>query len=395
MPKHSQDPDAEHRLLAIAAARLRSQDLNQAQISERLEKSQPEVSRLISFAEDHFYLARSPSFLVQNVAAADLAEVDRRFFAPGRLCAKLRGLAPSGYDLDVRVLPDGDEDFARAAASRLGELLARARVVGIMWGRSLKRLVSRVRSCLDTSRQGETHDVQCVPLCGDPVHLMNLGQVKYSASFLAAELRQALHPGRRSDQPCLVGVPAYLPRAYFLQPSGNAGWQSFVQDIPGYRSIFGPANGGDMPWVERVDTIISGAGIIARESQTQAPGLPNAETAAHEETGDFIRERLEQEVGITESSLAKLIYGDVGGLLLGRENLPASERRLVDSLNQGWTGITASHLINVARRAKSGGAPGVILVAAGAAKAEMVQQIVKRGYANQLLIDSSLGSALA
>jgi len=394
MPKRVEDPEAEHRLLAIAAARLRSENLTQAQIAKRLNKSQPEVSRLISHAEEHLYLARSPSFLIQNVDAVDLAEADRRFFVHEKLRKALRELAPAGRHLDVRVLPEGDEAFAAAAASCLGELLLRARLVGIMWGRNLARLVSRIRGCLDRPRQVAAYDVQCIPLCGDPVHLMNLGQVKYSASHLAAELGQAINPGRPSDQPCLVGVPAYLPRGFSLHRNGGAGWQDFVQEIPGYRSIFGPGNGRDRPWVERVDTIISGAGIIARESHRPVPSGPTVCTAAHEETGDFIRERLTQETDITESSLAKLIYGDMGGLLLGREDLRAGERRLVDSLNQGWTGITAEHLVNVARGAKPGGAPGVIVVAAGPAKAEMVRQIVKRGFVNELLIDSSLGKAL-
>ncbi|MGD0259318.1 MAG: hypothetical protein ABSD29_05765 [Verrucomicrobiota bacterium] len=394
MPEHREDPEAERRLLAIAAARMRSEGLTQAQIAKRLGKSQPEVSRLVSYAEENQFLARSPSFLSQNVAAADLKEADRRFFVHEELRKVLRKLAPDGLHLDVRVLPDGEEAFAAAAASCVSELVRRARLVGIMWGRSLEGLVSRIRGCLDRPGQGESYQAQCIPLCGDPVHLMNLRHVKFSASHLAAELGQAIKPGRPSDQPCLVGVPAYLPRKFFLQRNGAAGWQDFVEGIPGYRLIFGPGNGKEKPWIERVDTIISGTGIIARESHRQNHRESPADTAAFEKTGDFIRERLTQEAGITESALAKLIYGDIGGWLLGRRGLRADERRLVESLNQGWTGIKGEQLAEVARNAQPAGAPGIILVAAGPAKAEMVREIVRKGFVNELLIDSSLSTAL-
>jgi DNA-binding transcriptional regulator LsrR (DeoR family) len=394
MPKHLEDPETEHRRLAIAVARFRSRNLTQAQIAKRLNKSQPEVSRLVAYAKEHQFLARAPSFLIQNVDLSDLAEVDRRFFVHDELCPELRKLAPAGRHLDVRVLPPGDEAFAAAAASCVGEWLHRARVVGIMWGRSLERMVTRIRGCLDASGQGEAYDVQCVPLCGDPVHLMNLGQVRYSASQLAAELSRALNPERPSDQPCLVGVPAYVPRKIFLQRNGGAVWQDFVEEIPGYRLIFGPGNGEEKPWVERVDTIISGTGIIISGSRRQDHTAPPAGMAAHDQTGDFIRERLTQEEGVSESALAELIYGDIGGWLLGRHGLRAADRRLVDSLNQGWTGIREEHLVNVAKNAKPGGAPGVILVAAGLAKVEMVRELVRRGFVNQLLIDTSLAKAL-
>ncbi len=48
----------------------------------------------------------------------------------------------------------------------------------------------------------------------------------------------------------------------------------------------------------------------------------------------------------------------------------------------------------VAREARAGGAPGIILLAAGPAKAEMVLEIVARGLVNELLLDSSLGTEL-
>jgi DNA-binding transcriptional regulator LsrR (DeoR family) len=96
MPKRVHDPEAEHRLLTIAAARMRSEGLTQDKIAKRLDKSQPEVSRLVAYAQEKHFLARSPSFLGHNVAEADLKEVDRRGFVPERLRKALRDRAPAG-----------------------------------------------------------------------------------------------------------------------------------------------------------------------------------------------------------------------------------------------------------------------------------------------------------
>ncbi|HOX55995.1 MAG TPA: hypothetical protein P5205_03055 [Candidatus Paceibacterota bacterium] len=416
MPKRVQDPEAEHRLLAVAAARMRSEGLTQDKIAKRLDKSQPEVSRLVAYAQEHHYLARSPSFLGHNVAEADLKEVDRRWFVPERLRKALVASAPSGQYLDVRVLPDGEEPFSIAAAGCVGQLLRRAKLIGISWGRSVARVVSQIKGALDVKVASEEiseeeseeesdapvgndfAEIKCLPLCGDPVHLMNQRYVDYSASRLAqllgAALRgQAANPNPRSELPCLVGVPAYLPQN--VRRNAGSAWREFIEDIPGYREIFGPANGRGKPLVDRIDTIICGTGIIASEDEDlDLPGNP-ADIMFRARTGDFIRERLEQEEGLARSALAKMIYGDIGGWLLPRRHkLSVDDKRWVDSLNKGWTGIKGEHLSRVAREAKLNGPPGIILLAGGVGKAEMVAEIVRLGLVNSLLLDSSLAKAL-
>jgi hypothetical protein len=226
---------------------------------------------------------------------------------------------------------------------------------------------------------------------------MNQRLVDYSASRLAqllgAALRgQAAKPDPRSELPCLVGVPAYLPQK--VRRNGGAAWQDFIAGIPGYQEIFGPSNGRVRPLVERVDTIICGTGIIASEREEQDRPYTPADTMFRAKTGDFIRERLEQEEGLTRSALDRMIYGDIGGWLLRRQRLSAEDRRWVDSLNDGWTGIKGAHLARVAGDAKQSGAPGIILLAGGGAKAEMVAEIVRLGLVNVLLLDSYLANAL-
>jgi hypothetical protein len=143
-----------------------------------------------------------------------------------------------------------------------------------------------------------------------------------------------------------------------------------------------------------LDTILSGMGIIVLGAQGSTSYTEGAPQAAHEETGDFIRARVKQEEGLTEAYLARLVYGDIGGWLIERKGLRDADLDLVQSLNQGWTGVKGPHFSKVAGNAKPSGAPGVILIAAGASKAAMIMELVKRGFVNELLIDSSLAAAL-
>src|SRR5581483_261529 len=101
------------------------------------------------------------------------------------------------------------------------------------------------------------------------------------------------------------------------------------------------------------------------------------------------RERIAQEP-ISKEEMQKLILGDVGGLLFAKPHLDAAARRKVDELNQGWIGMTFKHLQRIAKAASARHAPGVIFVAFGREKAEMMVEIVRRGYANQLVIDFTL-----
>ena len=395
MPEQLKELDSEHRLLAIAAARLRGDGLNQSQIAKRLHRSQPEVSRWLDYAEQKKFLAQAPSFLPQNVDPIELREAERRYFSDDELHTILAGIAPAGLHLNVQVLPYGDEEFARAASGCTARLLLRSKLVGVMWGRTIERLVSRIgehRACFD---QPPGCQAACIPLCGDPVHLMNLRHVKYSASHLAAELGQAINPKRTTDQPCLVGAPAYLPRRLFDPASGAATrWKDFMQEIPGFRAIFGPSFNHVRPWADRLDTILSGMGIVSLQPCKPPPVPGDHPKAGLEDIGDFIQERLAQEEDVKAPALARLIYGDIGGWLIERPDLRAKEHRLVKSLNEGWMGVREKHFKRVAANASPNGFPGIILVAAGPAKAEMLKEVVRQGLVNELLIDSTLAAAL-
>src|SRR5512139_836304 len=122
MGKSTDAVKTDERLLTIAAARLRSEGLTQGEIGQRLGKTQPEISRLLTLAQELRFLARAPTFLSQNIAREELEEVERRFFVDVDLQRALKDVAPRGLHLDARVIPAGDGEFAFSAAGRVAAL---------------------------------------------------------------------------------------------------------------------------------------------------------------------------------------------------------------------------------------------------------------------------------
>jgi DNA-binding transcriptional regulator LsrR (DeoR family) len=369
---------SERRLTMIAAAFLRGKGKKQEEIASLLHITQPEVSRLLDEAVNAELLNPHPSFLSESVKPHEMEEVERRYFAAPEIAERLRTYVPAGVSLNVRVFSGTEDQFLDAAAVRVLDLLRGSRCCGLMWGRTLSELVRSIRKqcAMRSSRQGM--DIESIPLCGDPIHLMNQREVEFSASQLSSLLERTLARKPREDLPCLTGVPAYVSAKIRKQPA----FEEFLDSIPGYRQIFVARPGGQSPLIESVDTIISGIGVMVT-----APGSKGHETAA------FIRERLLQE-NIAQNALDKLIYGDIGGILIERRSLTVSEKKVVANLNEGWIGLRAKTLKRIARQAGEHQHPGMIVVAFGARKAEVVLEALSQGYVNELIIDSTLAETL-
>jgi len=372
--------DIAYTRLAIAAARLSSEGKTQKEIADRLRQSQPAVSRLLAYAVEERFLSRGPALLRCNISDEDYHAAEIEHFYSDKLTLTLRNLCRRGIHLEARVIPEALDDFSYQAAGRLVELLPLAHRIGVMWGRTIHQVLEDARARWDALAGLKGWRPKCIPLCGDPIFLMNDLREEHSASRLAARLNQAIDPSRAESLPCLTGVPAYLAAS----PAGgsNSGWEGFFQRIPGYVRIFGGREASEKPMVDEVDALITGVGIIVEGKEK-----------ADKTTGDFIAERLKQEA-LDKATMSRLFYGDIGGLLIARENLASRDQSLVEYQNAGWTGIREKHLAAVARKAKPMGSPGVIVIAKGAAKARMVAEIIRRGFVNQLVVDASLARAL-
>lgn len=372
-------------LLTIAVARLLAEDegVKQSDVADRLGITQPHVSRLRDAAIRAGFLTTSPRFERDRVSPVDLEEVDRRYFGGRDLIEALSREVPQGITFEAHLLPDGDQAFVEEASDRVFRLLQRSSTVGIMSGQTVSRLIEalgRNRSF----REGITaRRIDCIPLCGDPVHLLNQRAVRFSASNLAGELETILTGSRSQHLPSLIGVPAYVSQTDKIGGRRRQlSWWSFIRAIPGYQRIFGRDAHDQAAMVWTVDTILTGAGIL----RGPKGGRPSSSSA-------FIDERVVQGDG-DYREIEQFSIGDLGGLLLPRD--PKSERHCKQAsiLNAGWTGANLDHLRSVAAKASANGHPGIVLISEGSPKAELVLEIVRRGLANVLLCDSSLAAEL-
>jgi len=379
---------AQFRKEAIAAAYFEAQGISRKDVARKLKSGESKLANLLKYAEQKGYLSKAPTFLRHNVSDADWHDVRTAFLVEKPFAGLLTRIVPSDLYFEAHMIYGDYPDFVHGAAVCVRQLLRRARRVGVMWGRSVHQLVDAIRTFDDRPISGATQ-IECIPLCGDPTFLMNQRRLEYSASWLAGELERALrHPDQlRNQWPSLTNVPAYISRAAV---SGlrrdRVGWSSFLHQIPGYEAILAKESAGRSSprLADSVDTVIMGAGIVAKTSKPWNPSEPSV-TA----TGDFIEERIQQEK-ISKDDVAKLVYGDVGGWLLERPGLSVADRRLVEALNNGWTGLKERDLERIARGASEKGGPGAILIAFGSAKAELILEAARRGLVNQLFVDESL-----
>ncbi len=376
------------RYLVVAAASLLSSGRSRQEIGDRLKRSQPEVSKLLKLAAAAGYLSPAPTFLRHKVNDADYAAVQRLYFGEADFTAALAVLVPPGVQFAATVVMGNYPEFIHGAAVHVCHLLRRARRLGLMWGRTVHLLVENIKACGEHLDRDALGGIECVPLCGDPIHLLNQRKLEFSASWLAVELERALRrpSAHRTANPCLIGVPAYLSRAVRAGARlDGGGLVGFLHQIPGYEAIFGAHPAQPRRVADEVDSVIMGAGIIGPEFAQWSPERPDFPAS-----GDFIAERLVQEEDVRKEDLARLIFGDVGGVLLERPDLSRADRQTVESLNAGWTGMREQDLQRIAAAAGKTGRAGLILVASSAAKAEVLLAAVRRGLVNQVVVDESL-----
>jgi len=362
------------------------------EISDELKRGLPEVSRLLKDATAAGYLSPAPTFLRHKVNDPDYVETLRSYFGEADFTLALAAHVPPNVKFEATVVLGTYAEFIRGAARHVCHLLQEARLLGLMWGRTVHLLVESIRACgehLDLDKLGR---IECVPLCGDPIHLMNQRKLEFSASWLAVELERAFRrpSSYRQANPCLIGVPAYLSRAVREGARVDGGsLYRYLHGIPGYQVIFGGGPAQPRRLADQVDSVIMGAGIIGPECAQWSPERPDFPA-----TGDLIAERLLQEEDVRKVDLARLIFGDVGGVLLERPELLPADHKIVEGLNAGWTGMQERDLQRIAAAASDKRA-GIILVASSAAKAEVLLAAIQRGLVNRIIVDMSLKERLA
>ncbi len=359
-------------LIPYAIAKLRAENnLSQVEIAQRLGLSQGYVSKLLTELTDQKIIARV------TVVAASFRESPRwqqmlDLFENGAAArAALQALSPyrSRFRLEL-ARPDVNEadGFARAAAPLVHQLLLGVTRLGISCGTTIAAINRELSPLLPTLK----NRLHVVPIVGEPTHLSNVDQsAENSATNMAEALRAALGTSNGAE-PVLRGVAAYIPR----QRRGEI--MEFFHSVPGYRVIFGcDQQHAEPPEIDRLDCVITGAGIVSSAN----PKL----------RGTLIKERLAQEnlqaneQKLSPATLERLVYGDLAGILIPRPKLDRSGSNLVRSLNEGLTGLRRAHLERICQLADGASSPGVILIAYGQQKIELIREIIRQGLVSTLV----------
>ena len=361
-------------LLAYAAAKLKHDGMNQIEIGRRLGISQATVSRFLQDMKKAGILEYEVRLQLheENAVKADWEEMEDRFLRDRVAEFKILKLAPEGRVLSVNVNRGTSDEYFQFAAKQIISLLTNSSLIGIMWGGTISKIVDAITTPGTAFASGIKLNIRCIPICGDPIYLMNSANDRFSASHLAARLEDVVRGPGGEELPSLLGVPAYIsPRLASDQV------RSFYENTPGYKRIFiGDERVGLKPLKKEIDTILTGVGKIDTVNRNK-----------NDQTGVFSLERIRQEKQYDNDTLADVAIGDIAGNLIRRT---PENKEAVSELNEGWTGLDLGELQNVAKKAVTHRRPGVILAAVGEGKAQIIRKAVQIGCANHLILSREL-----
>lgn len=315
-----------------------------------------------------------------NAGTADVAPPDQ---SPESLERALQGLLRLLNPLLRRVMifpsvestdqpegraPDWEErldEFGAKAAPHLVDLLSQAAYVGVGWGRMVTAAVYGIRGAYDEPPQRPKGPLGCVATVGGFVGMEKLHDV-LSSSILARILSRALN-----DDDCNHVYPLHGVEAFVASYLGTEDEVEVVRKrtshFPNYQAVFG--GGGRAGKIDQLDAILTSCGDAHHYNSFWASELPK--------------------LGLTAERLNALTRGNIGGVLIEREDLGAEDKALIADINRRWQGITLRHIQNCVQRV-----PGVILMALGHNKADVVLKCVELGLVSELIIDQDLAMTL-
>jgi hypothetical protein len=267
------------------------------------------------------------------------------------------------------------------------------RRIGVAWGKTIARLIDGLKPLHPKFERGTL----VFPVSGEP--LREHGE-ENSATTLASSLGSlvegVLHegPGLNMVIPC---IPDRFDETVTCEIK-----RSLLGQVAGYRRIF-LDDGEQVPLIDELDTLITGVGTAAKTS-----------------TDPWLIERvnaMQNDPPLTREDFEAYTFGDIAGVYLLRPELTeliaarharvagatgktARERNAVveakvKRINTQWTGIQREHVARCADRARTTQkTPGVIVLAIGRAKSDIVIEAVNQSLVNHLLIDQDLADAL-
>jgi len=375
------------RITSLTVAYLASEEnMTQEQIAAHLVLSQSAVSRLFKQAQSYVIEQKPYRFkrdmvddatwnlILQKASVQKLAPLLDKFAID---CGHPRGpvlrviqLPESGAAKD---LTKRFTAFTNQAAPLVRSLLMRNSIetCGITWGFMLWDLSMGLRG-MGVPAPWRRRPIRFIPLTGDPLQDRKLFPPSLTSSNISAEMSKIAN-GDEYRAPWLGLVPAYIPDQF--RGAALNGIERLIHMVPEYEEIFGAKGRPGIAY--ELDAILTSVGPASNPL-------------------GFGMGRLLGSLGQRLKQLSDQIYGDIGGVLLPQN--PDRPSALIRSIERRWKGLNHEHLETCARRAFSDdpamGRPGVIVLAVGEDRAQVVLHAVERGLINHLIIDQRLEKAL-
>lgn len=359
----------------LAAAMLSARGNNQRATAARLNVTQGTIARGLPLATAKRWYNPLPTVIFRNVPPEVLTAANDRL-AEARCHPTITRLAPKGHACRVWAIHErSPRAFNAAAADTVITHVLEASVLGVAWGRAVAAVVDGLDAAFPTAPRGRRPDsppLHAIPVCGEPLRVATTLH-EFSSSLLATRIGEIFNL-ERPRVPSLAGVPAYIPRK--LGDAARRTVRAFFGEVPDYRAVV-----GEDGLLTKMDTLLTGIGV------------PDA-AGAGDPHGVFVAERTVSE-GLTSAEMARLVYGDLAGVLIPRRDLSAGEVATVQSLNDGWTGLRLEDIERCAREANERGHGGVIVISQHGRKRNLVRELVRRGLVNHLVIDEQLDDELS
>lgn len=254
--------------------------------------------------------------------------------------------------------------FGCEVAPLLLSLLSQASHVGVAWGPTVAAAIAGLKRACESPPVYPRGPLVCIATLGGLVGERKV-RAQYSSSILASRLAETLN-GDWEQLYTLQGLEAFI--ASYLGTSDEIEMtRKRIACFPNYQAIFGgPSEPGV---IDQLNTILTSCGNAHHYDQFWMTELPR--------------------LGMSPEKLNSLTHGNIGGVLLEREDLDPKDKALFADIARRWTGITRRHYEQCARRK-----PGVVLLAMGHNKADVVLKCVELGLVTELIIDEDLAKAL-
>jgi len=273
-------------------------------------------------------------------------------------------------------LPDNVERIGLYAARRLSETLdSGEHVVGVNWGWS-------VRQCMVNLRPSHPNPgLRFFPIVGNLSLDENDPHFAEAIECSSNRLSQTAASAFQAPRSPRLSTPAYIPRRFHDDARRLRAIRDFIEGDVSYRRIFGGRDEGgeNQPGLmAQVDTIVTGLTSLDVETlPTYRPYLITPE-----------------DIPVLERAG---VVGDLALHLIVSEDAPRStpERELVAKINDLIVGASPSDFIRLAERTRTGQGRGlgVVVLAVGPWKAEILTTAIRLGAVNELITD--LETALA